>query len=199
MLYTEERLTGEGAAAALTGNGRVHLLSTDQAGRADVLLVIAREVSENTLRAIERIASQNAGLQTVLVTDAVSEPRLIRAVALGVTCILVRQEADYPRIIEAIVAASAGLAEMPPELLGKILRHMRRMERVQPSGGGLGLSPRDLRVLALLADGLDTTEIAQQLNYSERTIKGIIHEVIQVLGVGNRTHAVAYALRAGLL
>lgn len=199
VVYAEGRLTGEGAAAALKDNAKVNLLPTEQVSRADVLLAITHEVTETTLRGIERAAAKNKGLQTVLVADVVSEPRLIRAVNLGVVCVLLRKEVDYPRIADSVVAAKSGGAEFPPELLGHLIRHMRRLEKVQPSGGGLGLAARDLRVLALLADGLDTIEIAQQLNYSERTIKGIIHEIIQVLGVENRTHAVAYALRAGLL
>ncbi|MFD4787877.1 LuxR C-terminal-related transcriptional regulator [Streptomyces sp. NPDC058459] len=199
VVYAEDRLTGEGAVAALASNAQIELLPAAEVRRADMFLVIAREVSEKTLCGIEESVAKNPALQTIIVADVMSEPRLIRAVALGVVSILIRKEVDYPRIADSVVAAISGEAEIPPEMLGKLVRHMRRVESVRPSGGGLGLTARDLRVLALLADGLDTTQIAQQLNYSERTIKGIIHETIQVLGVGNRTHAVAYALRAGLL
>lgn len=51
----------------------------------------------------------------------------------------------------------------------------------------------------MLAEGMGTAEIADKLNYSERTIKGIIHDVIRRLGLRNRTHAVVYAMRAGFL
>jgi DNA-binding NarL/FixJ family response regulator len=63
----------------------------------------------------------------------------------------------------------------------------------------LGLSAREISVLGLLSDGLDTAQIARRLNYSERTIKTIIHAIVNNLGVSNRTHAVAYVIRAGLL
>lgn len=199
VVYAEDRLTGEGAVAALANNSKIELFPVDEVRRADMLLVIAREVSEKTLCGIEESVAKNPALQTVIVAEVMSEPRLVRAVALGVVSILLRREVDYPRIADSVVAAISGEAEIPPEMLGKLIRHMRRMESVRPSGSGLGLTARNLRVLALMADGLDTMQIAQQLNYSERTIKGIIHETIQALGVRNRTHAVAYALRAGLL
>jgi DNA-binding NarL/FixJ family response regulator len=54
-------------------------------------------------------------------------------------------------------------------------------------------------VLRLVADGLDTTEIARRMAYSERTVKNVIHDVTTRLNLRNRSHAVAYAVREGLI
>jgi DNA-binding NarL/FixJ family response regulator len=62
-----------------------------------------------------------------------------------------------------------------------------------------GLTERELSVLRLLADGHDTAEVGRQLFYSERTVKNIVHDVTSRLDLRNRTHAVAYALRQGLI
>jgi DNA-binding NarL/FixJ family response regulator len=51
----------------------------------------------------------------------------------------------------------------------------------------------------LLAEGMDTVEIAQRLNYSERTVKNIIHGLLSRMKLRNRSHAVAYALRNGVM
>jgi DNA-binding NarL/FixJ family response regulator len=56
-----------------------------------------------------------------------------------------------------------------------------------------------VEVLRLVAEGLDTGEIAKRLSYSERTIKNVIHDVVTRLNLRNRSHAVAYALREGLI
>ena len=61
------------------------------------------------------------------------------------------------------------------------------------------LHPREVEVLRLVAEGHDTVEIARKLNYSERTVKNVIHQITQRLGLRNRPHAVAYAIRRGLL
>jgi DNA-binding NarL/FixJ family response regulator len=61
------------------------------------------------------------------------------------------------------------------------------------------LSPRELRVLRLLADGYRTSEIARELAYSERTIKHSISALTSRLQLRNRTQAVAIAVREGLI
>ena len=59
------------------------------------------------------------------------------------------------------------------------------------------LRPRERDVLALVAEGLSTREIARRLCYSERTIKNILQELTTRVGLRNRTQAVAWALRNG--
>ena len=60
-----------------------------------------------------------------------------------------------------------------------------------------GLTKRERDVLALVADGYSTREVAIRLAYSERTIKNIVQDVTMRLNLRNRTQAVAYAVRNG--
>ena len=53
--------------------------------------------------------------------------------------------------------------------------------------------------LRLLAEGYDTAAIADTLAYSERTIKNVIHDVTSRLHLRNRSHAVAFAMRTGVI
>jgi DNA-binding NarL/FixJ family response regulator len=62
-----------------------------------------------------------------------------------------------------------------------------------------GLSAREIEVLRLVAEGFDTAHIAMQLSYSERTVKNVLHDLTTRLQLRNRSHAVAYALREGLI
>jgi DNA-binding NarL/FixJ family response regulator len=59
------------------------------------------------------------------------------------------------------------------------------------------LRPRERAVLALIADGHSTREVAHRLCYSERTIKNILQDLTTRIGLRNRTQAVAWALRNG--
>ncbi len=54
-------------------------------------------------------------------------------------------------------------------------------------------------MVRLVADGLDTREIALRMSYSERTVKNVLHDLTTRLQLRNRTHAVAYAVREGLI
>ena len=91
---------------------------------------------------------------------------------------------------------------MPPDLLGRLLEQVGRLQRQVLAPRGLtfaGLTPREAQVLKLVADGHDTSEIALELCYSERTVKNVLHDVTTRLQLRNRSHAVAYALREGLI
>ena len=61
------------------------------------------------------------------------------------------------------------------------------------------LAQREVDVLRLVADGYDTAQIAHRLCYSERTVKNVLHGVTTRLQLRNRSHAVAYAVREGLI
>jgi DNA-binding NarL/FixJ family response regulator len=100
------------------------------------------------------------------------------------------------------LAAVDGDGTLAPDLLGRLMVQMSRLQRdvLAPRGiGPSGVTDRELDVLRLLADGLDTAEIAGRLAYSERTIKNIIHNLTSRLNLKNRLHAVSYAMKAGLI
>jgi DNA-binding NarL/FixJ family response regulator len=61
------------------------------------------------------------------------------------------------------------------------------------------LTDREQQVLALIADGHPTREVAQQLCYSERTVKNVLHDVVTKLNARSRSQAVAFAVREGLI
>ena len=86
--------------------------------------------------------------------------------------------------------------------LGRLLEQMGRLQRqvLNPRGLTLlGLTAREIEVLRLVADGFENREIADKLSYSERTVKNVLHDITTRLQLRNRAHAVAYALRHGLL
>ena len=63
----------------------------------------------------------------------------------------------------------------------------------------MGLDDRQRDVLRLLAEGCSVNEVARWLCWSERTIKVVVHDAVERLGARNRVHAVALAVRSGLV
>jgi DNA-binding NarL/FixJ family response regulator len=101
-----------------------------------------------------------------------------------------------------VVRVAAGQGEVPPDLLARLLDQVGRLQRQVLTPRGIafsGLSERETQVLRLVADGHGTAEIAVRLCYSERTVKNVLHDITSRLQLRNRSHAVAYALREGLI
>ena len=120
------------------------------------------------------------------------------------TCGFVRRSVDATglALVGAVRNAAAGDGTLPSDLLGRLLQQVGRLQRQVLAPRGLsfsGLSEREVDVLRLVAEGLDAGEIATRMSYSERTIKNVIHDVTTRLQLRNRSQAVAYAMREGLI
>jgi DNA-binding CsgD family transcriptional regulator len=99
-----------------------------------------------------------------------------------VMAVLGRSTLTAEQLLASIHAAAAGLRVIHAE-----------------HGPAPRLAGRGIEVLALLAAGADTKEIAEQLGYSDRTIKSVIRDVQLSLGAKNRVQAVAEGIRQGLI
>ena len=166
-----------------------------------VALVVAEELDSATLGEMRSLRGRGVR-RVLLLVSRVDDRGLLAAAEAGVTGVLRRSEATPGNLAAAIRSAAAGEGTLPPDLLGRLLRQVGQLQRQVLSPRGLtflGLSERETKVLRLLSEGLDTSEVGQKLFYSERTVKNIIHDVTSRLELRNRTHAVAYAIREGLI
>ena len=179
----------------------VLLLDESEADQAVVSVVVSDGIDEPTLRTLRALRSRNRSALVLVVTQA-DDAGLVAAVEQGVAGIVRRSEASADRLVAVIRAAAAGEGAVPPDLLGRLLQQVGALQREVLGPRGLtfsGLAEREVEVLRLVAEGFDTAEIAAKLSYSQRTIKNILHDVTNRLHLRNRCHAVAYALRNGLI
>jgi DNA-binding NarL/FixJ family response regulator len=166
-----------------------------------VALVVADDLSDAVVGELRALRGRGVR-RVVLLVARVDDRSLLAAAEAGVTGVLRRSEATAGNLASAIRSAAAGEGSLPPDLLGRLLRQVGQLQRQVLSPRGLtlsGLTEREASVLRLVAEGYDTTEIGQRLFYSERTVKNIIHDVTSRLELRNRAHAVAYAIREGLI
>lgn len=168
--------------------------------RARVAVVVADTVDEPCLQLLR--ALQRRDVRALLVVRAIDDGALAAAVEAGLAGLVRRAEATPERLVQAICSIARGDGTVPPDLLGRLLAQVGRVQRqlLSPRGYSLtGLSQREIEILRLIADGLDTAEIAVTLSYSERTVKNVLHDVTSRLQLRNRSHAVAYALKQGMI
>ncbi|GHH38378.1 helix-turn-helix transcriptional regulator [Amycolatopsis oliviviridis] len=167
----------------------------------DVRVVQADRMSSQVVAELKQWAAEVA-VPTVLVTNELQEHEVMTAVECRVVAVLSREQVSADRLVEVVRAAGSGRGALPPDLLGQLLENVRRLQRdvLSPRGlGAAGLTSREVDILRLIADGFDTAEIAEELCYSERTVKSVIYSMTNRLHLRNRPHAVAYALRAGVI
>lgn len=202
-LIADDPVTGQGAAAFLGLCRDVRVLPAERRDEAQVVLILVNRVTEETLGWIEAAAgAAREEVRFVLVGDGICEHQVLRAVTHGLVSVIPRQEADFEQILNAVRAVRDGRLEMPGIAVGWLVNQLRRIHRdiLEPRQlTAAGLEAREVEVLRMLSQGLGTAQIALDLHYSERTVKNIIHGVLTRLDLRNRTEAVAFALRAGVL
>jgi len=198
---TPDPLSRAGLAATLRGQPGLSVVDAPEPDEPTVAVVVADEVDEPVLRQVR--AARAAGHErVVLLVTRVDDAGLMAAVEAGVVGVIRRSQAPPSHLAAAIRAAAVGEGTLPPDLLARLMGQVERLQRQVLSPRGLtfaGLTEREIAVLRLLADGLDTAEVGEQLFFSERTVKNVIHDLTSRLDLRNRTHAVAYAIRHGLI
>jgi DNA-binding NarL/FixJ family response regulator len=168
---------------------------------AQVCVVAVERFAADTAVGLRTVASAT-GVPMVLVAGELAHGDLLAAVACRVVAVVPRRHATAEQLVTAVRAVHAGHGVLSADLVGELIRHVERIQqeawpayRMQECG----LTPREIDVLRLLADGLDTAAIAAKLCYAERTVKNVMYGVIRRLKLKNRSHAVAYAVRAGII
>ncbi|WP_043224545.1 helix-turn-helix transcriptional regulator [Streptomyces sp. NRRL F-5193] len=167
----------------------------------EVVVLVVDTVDKDVLQLLRRIR-RTSPARPVLVTTGIDEQKLVSAAECGVAGVIRRAEATPEHLVHVIGTVAKGAGHLPADLVGRLLEEVGRLQGQVLGPRGLhftGLAAREVDVLRLAAEGYDTADIAARLSYSERTIKNVLHGVITRLQLRNRTHAVAYAMRQGLI
>lgn len=200
-VYGVDPVSQAGVAGQLRNRPEIHVLEEGDLDRASVAVLVADEVDPQTATVAKAI-QRNGCPRVVLVVTKLDDAAVLAGVEAGACGFLRRGEATPERLVEVVQAADVGDGSLPPDLLGRLLEQVRTLSTTVLSPRGLtlsGLAEREIQVLRLVADGMGTNEIADELCYSERTVKNVIHDVTTRLHLRNRSHAVAYAMRHGLI
>jgi len=200
-VWASDPLSRAGTVSQLRGVSGLRVMQEGHSATGSVCLIVADEIDSEALQLIRSVRLGGA-LGVALLVTRLDDRGLLGAVEAGVAGILRRNQATVANLVATIRSVAAGEGTVPPDMIARLLAQVGHLQRQVLAPRGLtfsGLTERELSVLRLLAEGLDTSEVSGRLFYSERTVKNIIHDVTTRLELRNRTHAVAYALRQGLI
>ncbi|MEV5105016.1 LuxR C-terminal-related transcriptional regulator [Streptomyces massasporeus] len=200
-VHAADPISREGAVSQLRRFPEIELREETGSGPGTVALLIDDVLDDAALTRLRRLV-RSEGARAVLVVGALRETELLDVIECGVGAIVWRREATATRLVQAVLAAARGDGDLPADLLGRLINQVGTLHRGTAGRTGApasGMTPREVDVLRLVAEGFDTGEIASKLSYSERTVKNVMHGLTTRLHLRNRAHAVAHALREGYI
>src|SRR5579859_6240384 len=157
----------------------------------DVVLMDWRGGDEETLEPLLK-----AGPAVVLLTDEPDPATLAAGLRTGLRALL-PHHASAEEIVAAIEAVARGLIVLHPDIIGSL--QFLEQPRRSPAEVDTALTPREIEVLRMLAEGLANKNIAWQMGISEHTVKFHIASIFTKLNASSRAEAVAIGMRQGLI
>jgi len=158
---------------------------------AVVVLALPSDAAARALETLRGVASVEA---VVLLSSDPAGAWTVQARRLGVRAVL-RDDATAEELEGAIIAARAGLIALHPDALKASVE----ARAAEPRGGAQSLTPRELEILEMMAEGMSNRTIAARLGISSQTVKFHVASILAKLGAGSRTEAVTFGVRHGLI
>jgi DNA-binding NarL/FixJ family response regulator len=159
----------------------------DDAVDADVVVLYV-----NDAETFDHLLEDAGQTPAVVLAERVPGERIARALRSNIRAVLPR-DAGEREIVAAVQAAAAGLIAVSPGDVDRLLAHGI------DTAGGEPLTPRELEVLRMIADGESNKRIAWRLGISEHTVKFHVASILAKMNASTRAEAVAIGIRRGLV
>ncbi|MGC4846609.1 response regulator [Micromonospora sp. DT15] len=182
------------------GNGR-DAVDLARRLRPDVVVMDVRMPILDGIGATRLLAGPGVTepVKVLVVTTFNLDEYVYEALRAGASGFLLK-DAPPAQLLHGIRTVASGAALLAPEVTRQLVG--RYAERIRPAGGtvdDVGLTPRELEVLRLVATGLSNGEIAARLVISQETVKTHVSRILTKLDLRDRVQAVVYAYRTGLV
>ena len=168
-------------------NGR-EAIQQFRAHRPDVTLMDLQMPEMSGVDAIIAIRDEFSQARIIVLTTYTGDVQVVRALKAGAQGYLIKNLL-HKELLDAIRKVHAGKKILTPELSCEVASH----------AADDSLTPAELSVLRLIADGNANKQIAAQLSISEETVKSRVKNILSKLGANDRTQAVTIALKRGII
>ncbi len=205
LLADDQRVVREGLGTLLGLLPGIELVGTAADGqealdlaaqhRPDVVLMDLRMPRMDGTEAIRHLAAR--GISSIALTTYADDATVLGALRAGARGYLTK-DAGADQIRAAVEAVARGEAALDPAIQHHVLAAVSSPQDATPTDAPDDLTPREIEVLTLIAEGLTNTEIADRLVVSAATVKSHVNHIFAKIGVRDRAQAVVYAYAHGL-
>jgi DNA-binding NarL/FixJ family response regulator len=193
------RASGEVEEVITAGMNDGEPLATVESARPEIVLVSA--VGQRTVDVVHTITRRFGGVRVVVLgmdENPGTVTEIIEAGAVG----YVPEDASVDEFHETLRLVARGETRLNPRIAATLvvrLATLASVRRADERAKNIKLTPRELEILGLVADGLTNKEIASELHVEEQTVKNHMHNILERLSLRRRHQAVQYAWEAGML
>ncbi len=164
--------------------------------KPDVVVMDIKMPNLDGIEATRQIIEQNPGVKVLVLTTFETDSQVIQALKAGASGYVLK-DSSAAAIVSSIVAVMAGERVMAGAVANRVLEMLTGT--TTPKEFYDGLTSREIEILKLLANGMANKQIAYRLNISEKTVRNHVSNTYEKLGIYDRSQAVLYAVRKGLV
>ena len=162
--------------------------------RPDVAVLDIRMPGLSGIEACRQIVDTVEGCKVVMLTSYAEDELLFAAVQAGASGYVLKRIGDT-ELVQGIERVSRGEGMLDPAMTARVFSEMRKAHQAQRGAAFSELTPQELSVLALVAEGLTNRQIAVKLYLGEGTVRNYVSSVLTKVGAANRAEAAAYAVK----
>jgi NarL family two-component system response regulator YdfI len=191
--------TSQGLAVVVNSSDDATLSQQVEDLQPDVLLIETGRPRDESITELFNSDRGSRPPSIVVLDDGHEESWTTASLRSGVRAILPR-DATADEIVASIKAAAVGLVVLHPEAFESLLTQLpSSMRGALPASTNETLTPREIEVLGMIAEGLGNKTIAYRLGISEHTVKFHVGSIFTKLDASSRTEAVTIGIRQGLI
>jgi DNA-binding NarL/FixJ family response regulator len=206
LVVDDQTLFRTGLASLLSEDERVDVVGQAVDGadavkqavkvKPDVVLMDIKMPNVDGIEATSQIIEAVPGVKVLVLTAFETDSQVIQALKAGASGYVLK-DSSASAIVSSIVAVMAGEKVMASAVANRVLEMLTGS--TTPKEFYDGLTNREIEILKLLANGMANKQIAYRLKISEKTVRNHVSNTYEKLGIYDRSQAVLYAVRKGLV